>query len=75
MQSIDLTLYQPAPRVRARPAHISTAWNAFIAALLAWQQRANDRALLAAMSERELRDVGLARGAVLIEADKPFWRA
>lgn len=74
MQSIDLTLYRPALRVRARPARISTAWNAFIATLLAWQQRANDRALLAAMSERELRDVGLARSAVLIEADKPFWR-
>lgn len=75
MQSIDLTLYLPALRVPSRPARIRTAWNAFIATLLAWQQRNIDRARLAALSERELRDAGLARGAVLIEADKPFWRA
>lgn len=45
-----------------------------IEVLLTWQQRAADRALLAAMSDRALRDMGLARSDVLVEADKPFWR-
>jgi uncharacterized protein YjiS (DUF1127 family) len=43
--------------------------------LLTWQRRATERATLAAMNERELRDIGLARNEVLVEADKPFWRA
>lgn len=72
MQSVDLTLYLPMPRA---PRRTFAAWNALITTLLAWQQRASDRALLAEMTERELRDVGLARSDILIEADKPFWRA
>jgi uncharacterized protein YjiS (DUF1127 family) len=72
MQSVDLTLYLPMPR---GPRRIFEAWNALITTLLAWQQRSSDRALFAAMTERELRDVGLARSDILIEADKPFWRA
>jgi uncharacterized protein YjiS (DUF1127 family) len=43
--------------------------------LMQWQQRTNDRALLRGLSEYELRDLGLTRSDVLVEADKPFWRA
>jgi uncharacterized protein YjiS (DUF1127 family) len=72
MQSVDLTLYLPALRNRSP---IPAAWNALVTTLLAWQQRSIDRALLAGMTERELRDVGLARSDLLAEADRPFWRA
>lgn len=45
-----------------------------VAQLIAWQQRADERAQLRAMGERELRDLGLTRSDVLVETDKPFWR-
>lgn len=44
-------------------------------ALITWQRRAHDRALLREIDARALRDVGLERADVLIEARKPFWRA
>lgn len=40
-----------------------------------WRQRGHDRALLREMGEHQLRDIGLTRADVLVEADKPFWRA
>lgn len=40
-----------------------------------WLQRGRDRALLREMGEHLLRDIGLTRVDVLVEADKPFWRA
>lgn len=43
-------------------------------AVIAWQQRAYDRRLLAAMDERQRRDIGLARVDVWREVNKPFWR-
>jgi uncharacterized protein YjiS (DUF1127 family) len=42
--------------------------------LLAWRSRARDRHELARLDERSLRDLGLDRGAVWSECDKPFWR-
>jgi len=41
--------------------------------LLAWQDRASARAHLAAMSDAELKDVGLSRADVMPEVVKPFW--
>ena len=40
-----------------------------------WRQRGRDRALLRELGEHQLRDIGLTRADVLVEADKPFWRA
>ena len=43
-------------------------------ALAAWQRRARERAQLADMSERELRDIGLTSAESAREDAKPFWR-
>ena len=40
----------------------------------AWRARLRQRELLAVMSERELRDIGLSHWDAQHEADKPFWR-
>ncbi len=42
--------------------------------LLAWQARARERRWLAAMDDRQLRDLGIDRTDALEEARKPFWR-
>ncbi len=43
--------------------------------LLLWQDRARQRAHLASLDHRMLRDIGLSRADVAGEASKPFWRA
>ncbi len=39
-----------------------------------WRRRSRDRALLATLDERTLRDIGLTRCDVAYEINKPFWR-
>lgn len=39
-----------------------------------WLRRARTRRQLDALSDHELRDLGLNRGAATREAMKPFWR-
>jgi uncharacterized protein YjiS (DUF1127 family) len=46
----------------------------FFDLLLEWQDRAAQRAHLAALDDHALRDVGLSRADVQMEVDKPFWR-
>jgi uncharacterized protein YjiS (DUF1127 family) len=43
--------------------------------LLVWQRRVEDRETLRHMTEAQLKDIGLARGAIEAESAKPFWRA
>ena len=40
-----------------------------------WQDRARQRAHLASLDDRILRDIGISRVEVAREASKPFWRA
>lgn len=40
-----------------------------------WRHRYQTRHELAHWSERDLHDLGLSRGDVSTEIDKPFWRA
>jgi uncharacterized protein YjiS (DUF1127 family) len=40
-----------------------------------WRLRASERAALAAMDHRDLRDIGLTPGEAITEASKPFWAA
>jgi uncharacterized protein YjiS (DUF1127 family) len=40
-----------------------------------WRQRRRNRSQLAAMSERELQDIGICRLEIANEIGKPFWRA
>ena len=46
-----------------------------VGTLAVWVQRYRSRSELAQLSQRTLADVGLTRGDVLIEMNKPFWRA
>lgn len=43
-------------------------------AVLTWQQRAHDRAVLASLDDRMLRDIGCSRADVDRECAKPFWK-
>jgi uncharacterized protein YjiS (DUF1127 family) len=42
--------------------------------VLLWRERSRTRRLLAAMSERELQDIGVCRSDVSDEIGRPFWR-
>jgi uncharacterized protein YjiS (DUF1127 family) len=39
-----------------------------------WRRRSRDRAQLATLDERMLRDIGVSPGDVWAETSKPFWR-
>lgn len=41
--------------------------------LLTWQRRAEERSVLAGLSDYQLKDIGLSRGQVTAESSKPFW--
>ena len=38
------------------------------------RQRSRDRAMLAMISDRDLRDIGVSRATVAFELNQPFWR-
>ena len=40
-----------------------------------WRQRQVDRRQLAELNDRDLHDVGLSWSDIVLEAEKPFWRA
>ena len=42
--------------------------------LLAWQERAAERAHLASLNDHLLKDMGITRAQADYEARKPFWR-
>jgi uncharacterized protein YjiS (DUF1127 family) len=46
-----------------------------IALLNIWYQRARQRRQLIHLDDRQLRDIGLSRGAARREANKAFWQA
>jgi uncharacterized protein YjiS (DUF1127 family) len=50
------------------------AWSLTIAVLREWRRRSRERAELAQLDDRMLRDIGVSRGDVLAEINKPFWR-
>lgn len=56
---------------RHTPDH-AAGWRGLIAE---WLHRIESRRDLAALSDRELRDIGITRVDALGEAEKPFWRA
>jgi len=76
------TLQDRLAAARPRPfAHVDGPQSAprrlFIlyAALMEWLRRSRSRAVLARLTDRELRDVGLTRAEAERESGKPFWRA
>jgi len=62
----------------ARARGASDGWRARLQCLTArlwlYRQMRRERAQLLALSDRELRDIGLSRYDALHEARKPFWR-
>ena len=50
------------------------ALNVGLATVQKWQQRSRDRAELRRLDYRMLRDIGVTRGDVWREINKPFWR-
>ena len=59
----QVTNYQSSPIVRR-----------LVAQLRLWRRRARERSQLARLSERDLHDIGMSRGTVYAELQKPFWR-
>jgi uncharacterized protein YjiS (DUF1127 family) len=59
----QVTNYQPLP-ILARLG----------AVLRLWRRRARERSQLARLGERDLHDIGMSRGTVYAELQKPFWR-
>lgn len=49
------------------------AW--LLEAVLAWQERANQRHMLRQLSDAALKDIGISRLDAEREASKPFWQA
>jgi uncharacterized protein YjiS (DUF1127 family) len=47
----------------------------FRATLALWRRRVRYRRALAAMGERELKDIGICWSQIAEEVNKPFWRA
>jgi uncharacterized protein YjiS (DUF1127 family) len=46
-----------------------------LARLAEWRRRSEQRATLAGMNNRMLKDVGISRADAVREASKPFWQA
>ena len=59
-------------RRSARPA--GNAAPRLFGALREWRRRARDRAQLAALDDRMLKDIGVSRADAEFLANKPFWR-
>jgi uncharacterized protein YjiS (DUF1127 family) len=57
-----------------RPEQQQPRLAAIAAAVGVWLERGRSRRLLAALSDHQLRDVGLSRADAWRESRKPFWR-
>ncbi len=64
----------PALRIAA-PRGLGAFFTSILNRLAEWQERAEQRAQLARMDERMLKDIGVSSIEAAREADKPFWKA
>ena len=65
----------PPPSLRRAWHHgLIEAMPRAFATLSEWRRRSRDRAELAALDDRALRDIGVSRADVWREINKPFWR-
>jgi uncharacterized protein YjiS (DUF1127 family) len=65
-----LALPHGTARTRDRGALAARA----IELLMVWHERARQRRQLQSLNDQMLRDIGLGRADVEVEAAKPFWR-
>lgn len=68
---MNATLSRTAYQASYRPAGLVSR---LLNTLLTWQERAHQRHALQQLNGRDLRDLGLSRADVTLEANKPFWR-
>jgi uncharacterized protein YjiS (DUF1127 family) len=54
--------------------HESSTRGAVLEVLRLWWRRYLERTELAGWTDRDLNDVGLSRGDIIHEIEKPFWR-
>ena len=59
----------------ARARHLGALVVGAFGILRDWQVRARQRREIAALADRDLRDIGLTRAQLACELAKPFWRA
>ena len=65
-----------APAARFAPARsLGRFIGTFLNRLAEWQERHEQRAHLAGMDDRMLKDIGVSSVDAAREADKPFWKA
>lgn len=73
-RAVPIPLAMPAVSHNFRRG-LRRRWHRASSLLSLWRQRWHGRYELAAMNDRELRDLGVKRSDVLRETAKPFWRA
>lgn len=56
-----------------RKSWLSEAWDLAAPRLATWRRRARERAQLARLNDRELKDIGITRAEAQMEANKSFW--
>jgi uncharacterized protein YjiS (DUF1127 family) len=61
-------------RARRSTHSAGNAARRLFGALREWRRRARDRAQLAALDDRMLKDIGVSRADAEFLANKPFWR-
>ena len=69
------TIHDRRPQSRNRHESALALIEVMLAFLRVWRERRRTRRQLAAMSERELRDIGIYWSDIASETGKPFWRA
>lgn len=55
-------------------AKAGAAASKVVTRLMVWHDRARERRVLLALSDLQLRDIGISRAEAGGEGDKPFWR-
>lgn len=73
---VSIHWHQPRSPVSRRDAlsALSDAGGQVVATLREWRRRARERAELAALDDRTLKDIGLTRADAEFLTNKPFWR-
>ena len=73
-----VSIHWQATRNRSRQhnglAALSDAWDHLASTVNEWRRRSRERAELAALNDRMLKDIGLTRADAEFLSNKPFWR-